>query len=330
MPHIEVLPLTKSANAPGWTYVAERGLNSGPSAAQPASRVRAARNIPNASASETTAKQDAKILRHLAELDKDNNRDVSIPVPVRHRDNAGRGISPLSTYAYPKHSLTHISIVSHGKVTPGVRKILQSQKTFANHLSDAEALAAQTASQPGTSSSNFANPSTPASRASPAAPPGSHLTRTGKRSHTRKNIATEQPSTPLRRVSSVTEIEGSLKKENTAGDVVMSGVDIIPAPSSFLTPVPPTLKHPRDDDPLLRSRIPKPPTDEEIEQLLAVPPLSYLAARATFEGNTKPVRKFCEICGYWGRVKCLKCGSRVCGLECKGVHDESNCVRFYS
>jgi len=43
-------------------------------------------------------------------------------VPVRARDGAGR--------------------ISKGKVTPAVRRILTSQKTFANHLADEDTAAA--------------------------------------------------------------------------------------------------------------------------------------------------------------------------------------------
>ena len=57
---------------------------------------------PTASQNETTAKQDAKILRDLAALDRENHRDVSIPVPIRHRDNAGRGA--LQIFSTPGES----------------------------------------------------------------------------------------------------------------------------------------------------------------------------------------------------------------------------------
>src|SRR6266511_3350122 len=52
--------------------------------------------------------------------------------------------------------------VSKGKVTPSVRKILTSQKTFANYLADEEALAAQGQSLSTTSSQPLnPNPPTP-------------------------------------------------------------------------------------------------------------------------------------------------------------------------
>ena len=81
---------SKSAAAPGWAYVPDTGLSAAAAALQPSSRKRA-RNQPVASQHETTAKQDAKILRELAALDRENHRDIAIPVPVKHRDNAGRG-----------------------------------------------------------------------------------------------------------------------------------------------------------------------------------------------------------------------------------------------
>merc|ERR1711900_110954 len=92
---------SKAATAPGWAYVPDTGVNASVAALQPASRKRA-RNQTVASSHETTARQDAKILRELASLDRENAKDVSIPVPIRHRDNAGR--------------------VSHGKVTSNFEK----------------------------------------------------------------------------------------------------------------------------------------------------------------------------------------------------------------
>ena len=83
---------SKAATAPGWAYVPDTGVNASVAALQPASRKRA-RNQTVASSHETTARQDAKILRELAFLDRENAKDVSIPVPIRHRDNAGRGMA---------------------------------------------------------------------------------------------------------------------------------------------------------------------------------------------------------------------------------------------
>jgi zinc finger HIT domain-containing protein 1 len=84
---LEVATSNSKATAPGWAYVAVGPVT----ASHPSSRKRVRNELPS-SQRETTAKQDAKILRELAALDRENHRDVNIPVPVHHRDNAGRGM----------------------------------------------------------------------------------------------------------------------------------------------------------------------------------------------------------------------------------------------
>lgn len=72
------------------------------------------------------------------------------------------------------------------------------------------------------------------------------------------------------------------------------------------------------------------PSDDELRELMTAPPLNYLEARAEWgdEEARYPVRVFCAVCGYWGRVKCMKCGTRVCALECLEAHREE-CVSRY-
>lgn len=97
---------------------------------------------------------------------------------------------------------------------------------------------------------------------------------------------------------------------------------------SLLEPLPnPPQPHPGDSNPLLRSYVPDVPSDAEIQALLARPPLTYIEARGTYN-NDKPQRVFCEVCGYWGRVRCMKCGTRVCALDCLETHREE-CVTRY-
>lgn len=80
-----------------------------------------------------------------------------------------------------------------------------------------------------------------------------------------------------------------------------------------------------DDDPLLRSEgVPAMPSDRIMQLLISEPPLSYTAARALppDEEHRLPPRNFCSICGYWGRVKCGKCGEWTCGImECWRSHE---------
>ena len=92
----------------------------------------------------------------------------------------------------------------------------------------------------------------------------------------------------------------------------------------------PGVRDPLDDEHLLKSQVPSAPSEEVMEALLSGPPLSYTAARGAPPPLGKPQRHFCEICGYWGTIKCMKCGARVCGLECKGTHDDGRCLKFYA
>jgi zinc finger HIT domain-containing protein 1 len=190
-------------------------------------------------------------------------------------------------------------LASQSKPTPGVRKILLSQKTFANHLADYEAL------------SSLPQPSTPI-------------------------IRTPTPSTPL--------LTSTLKRSHKKKDLNAPPPQRIPSPLTISTPSPAPKheiplsmgsatyppSHPRDNDPLLVSRIPAVPSDEELEKLLEIKPLSYIEAKGgwTEEDRRKPVRRFCEVCGYWGRVRCGRCGGRVCALECLGTHQEECFTRY--
>lgn len=57
-------------------------------------------------------------------------------------------------------------------------------------------------------------------------------------------------------------------------------------------------------------------------------PLGYNNAKV--DPSVKPRRHFCEICGYWGNYKCLKCGVRYCTTECGAAHSETRCLKFYA
>jgi len=91
MPQIEILPNSTSISAPGWAYVPDTGYDPSKAAIQPSgARKRAARNVV-VGGGDRTARQNNAVLKHLAELDKDNHRDVQIPVPTRQKDATGRG-----------------------------------------------------------------------------------------------------------------------------------------------------------------------------------------------------------------------------------------------
>lgn len=179
-----------------------------------------------------------------------------------------------------------------------MRRILISQKTFANHLADAEAALP-------------AHPPQPLTTLTPR-PTTSKVTKTAtsrlKRSSTSASTPAPTPTDPT-------------AQKSLPSPAAMPGSMAIP---SNITP------SPDDSNPLLRSYVPSAPSEAAVNALVAVPALSYNMARVRPPSSGRPQRHFCEICGYWGRVKCMKCGARVCGLECKGTHDEGRCLRFYA
>ena len=76
-----------------------------------------------------------------------------------------------------------------------------------------------------------------------------------------------------------------------------------------------------EEEELLKADIPEYPTRAEIEKLIRGPPLSFAAAAAPESEASVPFRKFCDMCSYWGMMKCSLCGSYICSLHCKMSHD---------
>ncbi|KAI9887857.1 MAG: hypothetical protein M1823_000379 [Watsoniomyces obsoletus] len=280
MPLIEVLPNSSSASAPGWAYVPDTGYDPSKAPIQPTgARQRAARNVPVGGGADLSARQQNAIAKHLVDLEKDNYRDVQIPIPAKSKDGASRAV--------------------RGKNSSAVRRILQSQKTFANHLADEEAQRAQQGQMPTT----------------PAVPKPSQTT----------------PSVPKQTPARGRRPKSASMKPVTPGAPETHTEDTLqqpPGPTS--TEGIPGAADTDEVEPLLTIYSPLRPPEALLDELLAAPPRPYVAARSKPSALGHLKRRFCEICGYWGRVKCIKCGARVCGLECKGVHDEQRCLRFYA
>lgn len=311
MPSVEEIPNSSaSKSAPGWSYEVDTGYDPSkapivPSGARKRGRDSLLTSIgPDSTAAgkaALTARQQSKIAKHLAELDRDSAKDVQIVVPGKPKDVGQR------------------TMTKSGKMTPGVRKILISQKTWANYLADEEAALAN---------------------APVAGPVEKVQVAEGERrasSEVQKRGAGRVRGTPGRKKKGAVAVEK--QGEVAEIEVDTSTVEQTPGTSSTQNGLPPTTGPPPtvpipttegDDDPFLKSRIPPLPTQAEIDALLAAPPLSYNAARAGPTTNTAPPRQFCEICGYWGRARCMKCGVRICGLECKTQHEETRCLKFYA
>ncbi|KAK5663393.1 hypothetical protein OQA88_3821 [Cercophora sp. LCS_1] len=271
----------KTTRAPGWAYVPDVGPAPG-QALQAPNRKRAARNQPSLSASDLTARQDAKLRKDLEALDRDTNKDVNIPIP--QKQGASRTTS--------KHA-------------PNVRKILQSQKTFANHLDDYKALLALAETNPSAAAAAAIKPlsiPTPPVRNSPAPTPKQQPP-ASKRSAAAAKRAAAKEAKEAAAAAAVPKPEPDSSQEK-ADDVEMTDAPpteqqpVVVAsypPDGTILPAykkAPPAAHPGDSDPLLVSRVPPFPTDEELRALMTAPPLSYLEARATWgeEEGKYPIR----------------------------------------
>lgn len=89
---VREVALHTAPQGPGWAYVPDTGINASVSALQPTARKRQRTEL--TSNHETSAKQDAKILRDILALERENHRDVLIPIPPRPKDNLGRSKAP--------------------------------------------------------------------------------------------------------------------------------------------------------------------------------------------------------------------------------------------
>ncbi len=248
--------------------------------------------------------------------------------------------------------LTAASLLAATKSTANVRKILQSQKTFANHLDDYQALVIQAETNPAAAAALLGNqaPTPKASTPAPAPKPVTNAKRTA--AQRRSDAAAKRAAAKVKIEAAEVEAETEKKGEGASGDMdgdvdMTDGPAGEPAPAAPTEPEgptsyppdgtilpayqkPPPKPHVGDEDPLLVSAVPPFPTDEELRALMTAPPLTFLEAhaRVTKEESRYPGRKFCEVCGYWGRVRCMKCGTRVCALNCLDVHREE-CVTRY-
>lgn len=137
-------------------------------------------------------------------------------------------------------------------------------------------------------------------------------------------LAQQQQAPPLRRETTVVRNAG-LRRQST-----------MPPTSTEATPAPTAPPSRMDidaasDDALLdvSGSVPPPLSAATLEALLSAPPLPYSQSfAAPTPAGGPPQRQFCDNCGYWGTIKCRKCGARVCGLECKDAHEATRCLKW--
>lgn len=303
----------RTTHAPGWAYVPD--MTASAAAAQhhqnqqqqQATSRKRARNQPALSSSDVSARRDARVQKELAQLNRDSNnvRDAS--------GGGGGGIIPVP------------SKTPQARGTPNVRKILASQKTFANHLDDFEAQRAHLENNPAAAQAAAAN------QALVARTQLQHLsTKPPKRPGGQKKAAAAAAAAP--KVEAAQDVE--MADADAADAAVTPSVLPTDAESAILTPYtrPAPAAHAADADPLLETNswVPPLPTDDELRELMTALPLNYNQARATWgpDDAQYPPRHFCELCGYWGRVRCMKCGTRVCALDCLELHRQECVTRF--
>jgi zinc finger HIT domain-containing protein 1 len=134
-----------------------------------------------------------------------------------------------------------------------------------------------------------------------------------------------QQPVPLRREATGARGVNSLRRQST---MPPTPTEATPAPSA-----PPSRMEidAVSDDALLdvSGLLPPPLNPAALEALLSAPPLPYSQSfAAPPPAGGPPQRQFCDNCGYWGTVKCRKCGARVCGLECKDAHEATRCLKW--
>jgi zinc finger HIT domain-containing protein 1 len=296
MPSIEILPTTTTRAAqPGWAYVPDLPI----AAIQPPTRKRGRDGILLSNTNSINAKQQKAIDARLKELDRENYKDVSVSIPKSDR-------------ARDKNR----------KLTSNVRRILGYNRNFGHYLADEEAAAA-------------GGPAT----AAPTVVAGGREAKRVAAEHLRES----RPSTPSlsKQTSNLRGKEKEKEKEMpppSATPKPQQGYQTSPTkspsqarPTSSSSQTLNSLPYPPswDQNPLLRTlHLPPTPSDRVMQLLLAEPPLSYSAARATYAEDHQgpPPRHFCVSCGHFAKLHCRKCGQRTCGLlECWRSHEAAGC-----
>jgi zinc finger HIT domain-containing protein 1 len=266
MPHVEVLPNSAAAVAPGWTYVVDTGYDPSKVAINPKNKKRAAAQPSGLRGDgDLSARQQTAIARRIAELERDNDVKQTIAVPSKYAN-------------VPK--------------TQNARRIIQYQRQIKHWLDEEDAQLAHLAQLP------------------PAPPP-----RTASSARRQSNMpsASSVPPTPRQATPAPTPTPTSTSLPTTT-----------PQPLPAMAPL-------LDDDALLSMQrsVPPPLSAAQLDALLAAPPLPYAASHAAPpSAQGPPQRRFCDNCGYWGHIKCRKCGATVCGLECKDAHEATRCLKW--
>ncbi|EXJ64093.1 hypothetical protein A1O7_00429 [Cladophialophora yegresii CBS 114405] len=345
MPLIEELPITATVRAShGWTYVPDTGAPI--PAVQLSSRKRGRDGATIARSAAQASKQEKATQQRLHDLNKENYREANIPIPKRDGTRGKeRKTEPnvKRILAYQRNFQHYLANEEAGVNVYGSAGILPPPSIrVGNH-------ATQSPQKPTADSKRRSTVKNAISTPAPKA--GARRTSSLRHSKTapvKSEESTEAGKVDVEMTDASPHHQHSLPTSPTTSQQSPSSRQKQqPQPSPSSAPENPTSGYDPalDRDPLLRTLdLPKMPSDRVMQALLAEPPLSYTAARAKplddppdhggtgtvfamRTGNStlmaKPERRFCPVCGYWGKVRCkYGCGERVCGLlECWRSHE---------
>ncbi|KAF2864370.1 hypothetical protein K470DRAFT_297406 [Piedraia hortae CBS 480.64] len=301
-PHIEELPTLQTKATPGFAWVAVTGppVNEVAQwAATDKKRGRASIAGPNEAQREAlTVRQQKEVERKLRNLNDDrSHRDL--PLPSKQKDKAAGSSGNAARIGR----------------TPATKKILASGKTFAHYLDDEEAEIARTGRR---DNEVDAGPQNKA----PTRPSKTPIARRKKKEDwSRRASMASSASSQDPSVSSL--VDGCEEADATGG--AGAGEKVVEAHDEG------HVGDADDCDAELAAAVPPLPTKAELEALLKAPSLSHTQARsAPPPSAAPPPRRFCETCGYWGRIRCKRCGTMTCSIMCKDHHDQFQCLRVYA
>lgn len=260
MPLIQVIPTAKAKNAaPGWAYVLEPIIDpsrlplSAEGGPRSGNKRAAARTATDIILGANTKSQATKVRTRLEALAKDNpsHSEIILPDNIKKELAEAKWKKGLDKPGAPP-----------AKMTPNVRKILGSDKTWAHHAADVQAEL--------------------------------DLMKQNEDNVRRKSKVV---STPL-----------------VLGDVDMiDAVDEIDEDDQSPAQI--------EELQLMHAHVPQMPSQATLDELTKTMPLAYAAAAAGPSKSTVPPKRFCAMCGYWGKIRCTVCGDFICGLNCKRTHD---------
>ncbi|OCT53501.1 hypothetical protein CLCR_10454 [Cladophialophora carrionii] len=350
MPLIEELPVTATIRpSHGWTYVPDTGAPI--SAVQLSSRKRGRDVATIARSAAQASKQEKATRQRLHDLNKENYRDANIPIPKRDGTRGKeRKMEPnvKRILAYQRNFQHYLANEEAGVNVYGSAGILPPSSTR---------VSTQATQSPQRPTADSRRRSAVKNAISTPAPKGGARRTSSLRHSKSATVKSEEPTDASKVDVEMTDASSHhqhcLPSSPTRSQQSPSSrqkQQTQPSSSSSAPQNPTPAYDPAlDRDPLLRNfDLPKMPSERVMQALLAEPPLSYTAARANpldgppdqngtgtafamRTGNStlmaKPERRFCAVCGYWGKVRCkYGCGERVCGLlECWRSH-ESVCV----